>query len=454
MRPRLTTAVVIVALIAVSAACTGENRSSLTADRHEEAHDLEVVAGSAETVDVVDAVTGTPTRSESVAPPTAATEGTVAMIGEHGHLGSLTDPSVDDVWLKWRARPSLDGTTAVMTLHEGIAGTLGVTRVSWVSLPDATETDRLTIGDGPDELNAVSQDGDLIALTNFAPPARPGEIAGAKPSTTLRIADRDGIRYEAELDGNFVAEAFGRSLDTDGLPEQVFLLEHLPADAPRFYRVRVLSTATGEVSLPLNLRDKSQSVDERMSGLSRSQVIADEHGLLFTLYRGTVDGSPDGEPYAFVHTLDLADGVWCLFLDPALELETYPGSIAVGGDRLYVASANGVVGSISIPSISDVNRVPETEWVVDVGPAGDEPPVLLADDDGAWVGVRDGERRLIRLGGDGRIEEPLHLEDANPTALAFDAAGDVVAAGDGWSTVGDFAVPDWFGTPSAVFTGR
>lgn len=437
-------------IIAAGSAC-GSAATTSDGDRHETAHAVQLAAEpAAEIADTRAELTASTSTSLTTAPDSAP--GTdVAMIGEHGHLGSLTDPGVDDAWQKWQAHPSLDRTVAVMTLREESARTIDETRVSWVSLPDATETDRLAIS-APSKLNAVSSDGSLVAFTNFAAPPRPGEIAGAKATTTLWIADRGGVRYEAELDGNFVAEAFGRRTGTDGLPEQIFLLEHLPAEAPRFYRVRVLSTATGEVSQPLNIRDKTQFVDERMSGLSRSQVIADEHGLLFTLYRGTIDGTPTGEPYAFVHTLDLADGVWCLFLDPALELDTRPGSIAVGGDRLYVASANGKVGSIPIPSITDLSRNPEMDWVATAGPSSDTAPVLLADADGVWVGLHDGTERLVRLAPDGTPQAPLAIAGPDPTALTV--AGDrIVAAGDGWTSLGEISTPRWFGAPAALFAG-
>jgi hypothetical protein len=216
--------------------------------------------------------------------------------------------------------------------------------------------------------------------------------------------------------------------------------------------VRVLWTETGEVSLPLDLRDKTQQVDERMAGFSRSQVVANVQGLLFTLYRGTVDGTPDGHPYAFVHTLDLADGVWCLDVDPSLELDQLPGTLAIGGDRLYVASANGRVGSFPIPSITDPNLSPTMDWMVDVARPGDEPPVLLADDDGVWIGYDDGASRLIRLDTAGRRGDPLGLPGPGPNALAVAPDGAIHGVGDGWSTFGDVTLPDWFGAPVAILT--
>ena len=387
-------------------------------------------------------------------PPSTAAEGTarVALIGEHGHLGPVDDGRVLDTWMKWTARPSPDGATAVLTIQPDHARSLGETLVAWAALPSGERTGAQLIQGIALEATAVSHDGEVVALTDFADEPVADQIAGAKETTTLVLASRDGaIGAKYGLDGNFVAEAFGRRIGADGLPAQLFLLEYFPAGSPTHYRVRVLSTETGEISLPLNLRDKTQSVDERMAGISRSQVIADEHGLLFTLYRATAD-MPDGHPYAFVHTLDLADGVWCLDVDPSLALDRLPGTLAVGGDRLYVASSNGRVGSFRIPSISDPNRDPTMEWVVEVGRPGSEPPVLLADDDGVWVGTTDDAGRLIRLSPAGEQLDPIGLPGGTPLALAHGEDG-ILAIGDGWTTFGDLAIPDWFGEPVAVLTG-
>lgn len=391
-----------------------------------------------------------PSTPESTAP--AASTAPVALLGEHGHLGPVRDGAIDNTWLKWTARPSPDGTTAVMTLQPEQGRTISDTYLAWASVPSGEQTAAVHIQSAALEATAVSQDGEFVALTNFADEPVGDQIAGAKPTTTLVIASREGARYKTGLDGNFVAEAFGRRTGANGLPAQVFLLEYFPAADPTFYRVRVLSTETGEVSLPLNLRNKAEQVDERMAGFSRSQVIANEQGLLFTLYRGTIDGTPDGDPYAFVHTLDLADGVWCLDVDPSLELDRVAGALAVGGDRLYVASANGRVGSFPIPSITDPDLSPTMDWVVDVARPGDEPPVLLADDDGVWVGTPDDVSRLIRLAPDGDQLPPVGLPSGHPLALAHGKNG-VVAIGDGWSTFGEVALPDWFGEPVALLPG-
>ncbi|MFP5487712.1 MAG: hypothetical protein ACLGHQ_05345, partial [Acidimicrobiia bacterium] len=385
-----------------------------------------------------------PLPPTTTAPTTtaAAVAAPVALLGEHGHLGPIRDGQVENTWVKWTARPSPDGSVAVLTIQPETARTISSTPLSWAALPSGDETHELKIPGQALEVTAVSDAGKFVALTNFADEPVGGQIAGAKETTNLVIATRDGVQYQASIDGNFEAEAFGRTMAGNGLPAQVFLLEYFPADSPTHYRVRVLSTETGEISLPLDLRDKTQTVDERMAGISRSQVIANEHGLLFTLYRAT-DDMPDGHPYAFVHTLDLADGVWCLDVDPSLELEHLPGTLAVGGDRLYVASANGRVGSFAIPSISDPSRSPTMDWVVDVARPGDRPPVLVADDDGVWVGTPDDVSRLVRLSPEGERGDPMGLPSGHPLALAA-TADEILAIGDDWSTFGKIEIPDWF----------
>ena len=428
---------IIAALVLV--ACTGDQDVAPPVDRLPDAA-LEPMAG-------IPPSTPEPTAVPSTAPAP------IALLGEHGHLGSVRDGEVANTWIKWTARPSPDGSTAVLTVQPEPARTLGQTLVAWASLPGGERKQEILTVEGLElEATAVSDGAKFVALTNYADEPVGDQIAGAKETTNLLIATRDGVAYQTILDGNFVAEAFGRTMAGNGLPAQVFLLEYFPADDPTHYRVRVLSTETGEVSLPLNLRDKTQQVDERMAGLSRSQVIANDHGLLFTLYRAT-DDMPDGHPYAFVHTLDLADGVWCLDVDASLELDHLPGTLAVGGDRLYVASANGRVGSFPIPSISDPNRSPTMDWVVDVSRPGDDPPVLLADEEGVWVGTTDDVSRLIRLSTDGEQLPPVGLPSGHPLALAHGADGSVLAIGETWSTFGEVSVPDWFGRPVAILTG-
>lgn len=372
----------------------------------------------------------------------------VALLDDRGQL-AMIDPTTGTLVADrqgWQSRASLDGSYAVST----VIVSDGDTKVAWDSIPDGRVIGGTMIEEQVLEVSATELHGHLAAFVNPAEPID-GAIAGARDTSTIVIASpTEGEMWRTELIGNFVPEAFGRKHDSAGIPTQLFLLEYFPAEAPVFYRVRVLSTETGQVSLPVNLRNKSQLVDEQMAGLSRSQVVAADSGLLFTLYRGTIDGTPDGEPYAFVHTLDFGDGVWCLDLDPSLELDALPGTLAVAGDRLYVASANGMVGSYTISSITDPSREPGVDWANQIAHAGTAAPVMVAYTDGLFVGYDDDH--VMRIGADGTIDGTIRLPGRTPTALSLADSGELLAVGAGWTTfVGpEVDVPDWLGEVTQI----
>ena len=154
------------------------------------------------------------------------------------------------------------------------------------------------------------------------------------------------------FDSVLVPEAFADAFDSSaaGLPIGVFVIEYLAANT---YRVRVIDTASGQLGLPLNLRDKSQTVDEVMTAVSRTAVFEPNNQLLFTLYQ---DASEGGENVgSFIHTLGLFDGVWCLDVPAKLGLADHPGALAVNpaGSRLYVASSIGGVAGYVVSDITD-----------------------------------------------------------------------------------------------------
>lgn len=395
------------------------------------------------------ATTGSPEPSATAAADIAGESkqhgAAMALVDADGQL-ALVDRggSVSNRWVKWSALVAPDETAAVLTLPPHTVRKLSHTKVAWASLPDGEPTGDLTIEGVITEATATSLDGELVALTSLADDPVDGAIAGARDGTNLLIASRtSGVMYTTKLDGNYLAEAFSQRLTAKGVPAQIFLLEYLPADQPTYYQVRVLSTETGDISPPLNLRDKTTTLDQQMPGHSRSHVVADDHGLLFTLYIGA--DSPDApHPFAFVHTLDFADGVWCLDVDERLDLTSEAGSLAVGGDRLYVASANGWVGSFSIPSITDPTRSPAMDWTVQVGAAGSSAPAITADERGAFVALDDGSGQVTQVGPDGTIGEPIDVPGHGVQALALTSTGDIAAVGDDWTSLTHkMHRPDW-----------
>ena len=283
--------------------------------------------------------------------------------------------------------------------------------------------------------------GRYVALVSEAAEQREGAIAPGRASSTIVIADREhGERYRTTLPGNFYPEAFGITDASSGEPDTIYLLEYLPAEAPTHYRVRVLHTATGETGLPVNLRFKSQEVDAEMAGISRTQVVSGhDGGLVFTLYRG-VAGEGDRHGYAFVHTLGLAGGVWCLDIAPEMELDTQTGALVVAGDRLVVASANGTVGKYDIAAVVDPTRQPVMDVVTQyLHPEGD--PVLAATDDRVWVAWGNLVYELDATTLEMVAGEPRRVAG---TVSALTAIGDglLIAYADGTVELGDGATID------------
>ena len=327
------------------------------------------------------------------------------------------------------------------TLVEAVIDAADATELRWAHLFTGEKLGHALL-DGAHLVPTVTDTtGRYVALVS-EPDAHPdGAIAPGRTSSTIVIADRDlGERYRTTLDGNFYPEAFGTSVSPGGLPDAVYLLEYLPAASPTHYRVRVLLTATGEVGLPVNLREKTSEVDATMAGISRTQVVSGhDGGLLFTLYRG-VAGEGDRHGYAFVHTLGLAGGVWCLDIAHEMELDSQPGALGVAGDRLVVASANGTVGSYDIAAVLDPAREPVMDVVTQYKhPEGE--PVLAATGDRVWVAwdtwVYELDPATLQM----VTSAPRQL--ARPvTAMAATADGVVVAHPDGTITSSDGASID------------
>lgn len=294
----------------------------------------------------------------------------------------------------------------------------GSTRVEWHRVP----TGELLAGhvvDGDLTVSAVSSDGTLAALTD----AEPG---GTSTTSNIVVVNRnDGVLGQWSLAGNVVPEAFANAYvaEGNGMPIGVFAIEYLKPDV---YRVRVIDTATGELGLPLNLRDKSQTVDEAMTAISRTAVFDRHHQLLFTLYQGTVDDMED--QYAFIHTLGLINGVWCLEVPEQLDLGEHTGALAVTpvGDRLYVASPNGGVASYRVSDLTDINAEPVAETVAQLDLSGSRVAIAATGDEvvvafGSTVARLDPVTLAVR---------DTFVWDMSIEAVAVTDNGDVIIAGD------------------------
>jgi hypothetical protein len=281
-------------------------------------------------------------------------------------MGGFLTPSRDEVVGSHSSRP-------------------GETTIEWRAVPSGELAATATLG-GDLHLTAISSSGTLAALTDATP-------GGTQATSDVIVVDRNrGELGRWTLTGNLVPEAFANASvpEGNGMSIGVFVIEYLASGA---YRVRVIDTASGEVGLPLNLRDKSQTVDEEIHAVSRSSVFDPARQLLFTLYRGTTDDMPGDD--SFIHTLGLINGVWCLAVPHALELTDYDGALAVSSNgRLYAASANGTIAGYSIDDITDVEATPIADIVAEVAPASGTTVSIAADHNEVVVSVDDTVYRL------------------------------------------------------------
>lgn len=274
--------------------------------------------------------------------------------------------------------------------------------------------------DGDFRPAAVAQDGKLVALISSA---------GASTTVVLATPSKGELRRWT-FDSVLVPEAFANAFETPGgLPMGVFVIEYL---AKHTYRVRVIDTATGELGLPLNLRDKGQTVDEVMTAVSRTAVFDPDNQLLFTLYQDATEGGKNVG--SFIHTLGLFNGVWCLDVPKALGLADHPGALAINpnGSRLFAASSTGGVAGYNVSDITNFGpEMPEARTVAALG--GDAFRVAVGASSDEVVVALDG--RLFRL-------DPVTLEvrdsftwDMGVEALTVLPDGSIVIVGTGRMTL-------------------
>ncbi|MEY2523110.1 MAG: hypothetical protein QOJ66_1675 [Ilumatobacteraceae bacterium] len=295
----------------------------------------------------------------------------------------------------------------------------GRTTVDWHLLRNDSITASVQI-DGDFHPTAVAQDGKLVAL-----------IDSSGTSTTVVLATPDGGEVRRwTFDAVLVPEAFANAFETGSdLPMGVFVIEYLAANT---YRVRVIDTKAGTLGLPLNLRDKSQTVDEVMTAVSRTAVFEPNNQLLFTLYQDATEGGENVG--SFIHTLGLFNGVWCLDVPKELGLADHPGALAVNpsGSRLYAASS---IGGVAGYMISDITTAGPSM------PAARATAALGGEAFRAAIGASDNE---VAVALDGRIFrlDPVTLDvrdaftwDMSVEALTVLDDGSMIIVGTGRMTM-------------------
>lgn len=334
---------------------------------------------------ILSACTEAASSSESPSPPTVTTQQDVPSIPATrvGSFPSLALSTANGDVVAFHDGEFVTGANGLLTPNTDEVvgsrqGATGHTVVEWRGAPSGEPAATQTVT-GDLSTTAISSSGTLAALTD----AEPG---GANATSEVVVVDRNkGELGRWNLPGNLVPEAFANAYmpEGNGMPIGVFAIEYLPSGA---YRVRVIDTATGQLGLPLNLRDKSQQVDEEIRAISRTAVFDPGRQLLFTLYQGTTEDMPSDD--SFIHTLGLINGVWCLAVPAELELGDRDGALAVSPTgRLFAASPNGMVAGYDIDDITDPGAQPVADTVAElrsgarVAVTADADEVAIAIDD-------------------------------------------------------------------------
>ncbi|MET0627364.1 MAG: hypothetical protein ABW033_02760 [Acidimicrobiia bacterium] len=161
--------------------------------------------------------------------------------------------------------------------------------------------------DEPLALRVVEPGARRLVLGPVLPDGADTYRPGGRASTRLVVADlRTGGTRVYDVARNVEPEAFGVG------NEALFVIDHLPADAPTHYRVGAVDLATGAFGGLIG-PDK-QPLDLDMSGTARLQVLSESATQLYTLYQQHEHADEPDASRAFVHVLDLR-GAWAYCVD-------------------------------------------------------------------------------------------------------------------------------------------
>ena len=240
----------------------------------------------------------------------------------------------------WVLSAAIEEGSTLMELYEGSTGRL----LSSEALPGALEP------------RIVSETGRAVALMEPLPEGWDPAVPLPRSSTRIVVADPTGGTEPITLDlpGNFEPEAF--SVDD----RRLFLIQHLPAETPRDYRVTVLDLARRRL-LPVFGPFKGPA--ERMPGTRLSQLLAPDADQLYTLYTSSRPGyAPHDARVAndaavsFVHVLSLEEG-WahCVGLPKAMwDRPADEQAMATTPDGTYlmvIDAGRGIVAAVHTGSL-------------------------------------------------------------------------------------------------------
>ena len=273
----------------------------------------------------------------------------------------------------------------------------GSTLLSIVDGADAEAASTVRL-DGTLDVRVVAESGGAVALMDPLPDGWDPEVPLPRSRTPIVVADPTGATETRTYDlrGNFEPEAFS----TDD--RQLFLIQHLPAEAPTVYRVTVLNLRTGRV-VPVFGPFKGPA--ERMPGIRLQQVLSPNADQLYTLYSSARPGyaphhAPvsNGATVSFVHVLSLQDG-WAHCVGLPEELWDRAASeqamaASPNGRLLYIADP-----TLGIVTVMDTASLEIRTYQIDLSVSGVRRTSAVVSGDGsalfvATAGERGGVTRI------------------------------------------------------------
>jgi hypothetical protein len=196
----------------------------------------------------------------------------------------------------------------------------------------------------------VSESGRAIALMDPLPPGWDPAVPQPRSRTHVVVAAPTGSSEPRTFDlvGNYEPEAFSSDDRT------LFLLQYLPAETPRAYRVTALDLRAGTI---VPVKGPFTGPSERMPGIRLQQILAPDASQLYTLYSSARPGytphearTHDGRIVAFVHVLSLRDG-WahCIGLPPSFwNRPASEEAMATSLDGRHVYVVDAALGEIAV----------------------------------------------------------------------------------------------------------
>lgn len=261
----------------------------------------------------------------------------------------------------------------------------GSTLLSIVDGADAEAASTVRL-DGTLDVRVVAESGGAVALMDPLPDGWDPEVPLPRSRTPIVVADPTGATETRTYDlrGNFEPEAFS----TDD--RQLFMIQHLPAEAPTVYRVTVLNLRTGRV-VPVFGPFKGPA--ERMPGIRLQQVLSPNADQLYTLYSSARPGYaphhapvPNGATVSFVHVLSLQDG-WAHCVGLPEELWDRPASeqamaTSPNGRLLYIADP-----TLGLVTVMDTASLEIRTYQIDLSVSGVRRTSAVVSGDGSALYV-------------------------------------------------------------------